>query len=722
MCAYTYMVVTAGKSGLRRAALIVVSLLFFLVTLQAQPENRKWHILVLDSYHEGFAWSVAQFEGIKGALTAELPENSLDISVFHLDDRRFHTKLALTEAYFAQLAGDQHLDLIFTTDNSAYSFMRENPWRLARRIPLVFAGVNDYISDGKEGELLMTGIAENFLSGRSDTLKAALALLPGTKRVVFTLDDTPTSLAIQKEFEAIGDQFPRLSFDFRTIDDIEGQLALVSRLGKGDIYVPIGTHLDASGTLLTYEEAMERLSAACPVPSFGFIENRISHGIVGGKILTGHDHGTSAGKLGLAILRGAPPGSLPPLMDNPGKLLFDHRQLARFSLPESALPKGAEILFKPADPLAEIWGYLLAYTVALVVLTVIVILLVVGRRRLRVATERLARSEATLESYFENSPEAIFVADDAGRYLRVNRGASLLTGYSPRDLLRLSVAELLAPASVDEGRAHFSRVFSEGKAYGELQFRRQDGSIFWMSVHAVRLGRDENFAICQDITRRIEGEEGVKRSLIEKVTLLRELYHRTKNNMSVIIAMLELQALEQGDERLITAFKEAENRIRSMALVHQKLYDAADLSHINLKDYIRDLIELLSKSYNVSSTEVAFDTELDEVEVLIDSAIPCGLILNELISNALIFAFPEGRKGRISVSLRRDKDGSIEFFVADDGIGVPIGFDFRRDGHLGLQTIFGLGEGQLEESVDFHSGAGLACRITFKDDQYRPRV
>ncbi len=699
-----------------------MSLLCCLVVLSAQSASRKYHILVIDSYHEGFAWSTAEFEGIKGALTAELSPNSLDISVFHLDDRRFHARLAITEAYFAQLYSDQSPDLIFTLDNAAYSFMRENRWRIGGHIPLVFAGVNDYLSDGREGELLMTGIAENFLSGRTDTLKAALALLPGTRRVVFTLDGTPTSLAIQKEFEAIKEQFPKLSFDFRTIEDLDGQLALVAGLGKGDIFVPIGTHLDASGTLLSYEEAMERLSAACPVPSFGFIENRIGHGLVGGKILTGYDHGASAGKLGLAILRGASPGSLLPLKDNPGQFFFDHRQMLRFGLSESLLPKGSVILFRPVDPLSAAWGYLLAYTVALVVLTTIVILLVASRRRLRVATERLARSESTLESYFENSPEAIFVADDAGRYLRVNRGASLMTGYSTTELLRLSVPDLLAPTSVDEGLSHFSRVFSEGRAYGELQFRRPDGSVFWMSVHAVRIGKDENFAIAQDITRRIEGEEGVKRSLVEKVTLLRELYHRTKNNMSVIIALLELQALERGDEALTKAFKEAENRIRSMALVHQKLYDAADLSHISLNDYISDLIELLTKSYSVSSSEVAFDTEMEEVSVLIDSAIPCGLILNELISNALTFAFPEGRKGRITIALRRDKEGSIELFVADDGIGVPLGFDFRRDGRLGLQTIFGLAEEQLEGSVDFHSGAGLACRITFKDDLYGPRV
>jgi two-component sensor histidine kinase len=226
----------------------------------------------------------------------------------------------------------------------------------------------------------------------------------------------------------------------------------------------------------------------------------------------------------------------------------------------------------------------------------------------------------------------------------------------------------------------------------------------------------------QEIAERKQAEEQLKQALAEKETLLRELYHRTKNNMSVINALLQLQAAEIGDERLHAAFENTQNRIRSMALVHQKLYEAHDLSHINLKDYISELVSLLVASYQVPSGELAFVAEMEDVWVLIDSAIPCGLIVNELISNILEHAFPAGRGGAITARLGKMESGEIWLSIADDGVGVPPGFDFRKDGHLGLQNVFTLGETQLRGDVTFDANPGVACHLRFRDDMYNPRV
>ncbi len=131
---------------------------------------------------------------------------------------------------------------------------------------------------------------------------------------------------------------------------------------------------------------------------------------------------------------------------------------------------------------------------------------------------------------------------------------------------------------------------------------------------------------------------------------------------------------------------------------------------------------LLMASYRISPGRLSFITEMDDVWVLIDSAIPCGLILNELISNALKHAFPADRAGEIRIQLGQTASGEIYLRVADNGVGVPPGFDFRRDGHLGLQTIFTLGENQLKGQVTFDTANGVACRLQFRDDLYQPRV
>jgi two-component sensor histidine kinase/HAMP domain-containing protein len=175
-----------------------------------------------------------------------------------------------------------------------------------------------------------------------------------------------------------------------------------------------------------------------------------------------------------------------------------------------------------------------------------------------------------------------------------------------------------------------------------------------------------------------ESEAQIRKSLSEKETLLRELHHRTKNNMGVIIALLELQALDIDDARLNDAIAETTGRIRSMALVHQKLYEARDLSHINLREYIEELALLLTASYLVPPARLSTIHELEDISVLIDTAIPCGLILNELISNALKYAFPGGRKGEIRLELRKLEGGEIRLRVSDDGVGLPEGFDPGR--------------------------------------------
>ena len=226
----------------------------------------------------------------------------------------------------------------------------------------------------------------------------------------------------------------------------------------------------------------------------------------------------------------------------------------------------------------------------------------------------------------------------------------------------------------------------------------------------------------EDITERRRAEEQIRNSLAEKETLLRELHHRTKNNMGVIIALLDLQMADIDDERLQSAFDDTQNRIRSMALVHQKLYESRDLSRINLKDYIIDLVDLLMTSYEITPGRVAVTTEMEDLLVLIDTVIPCGLILNELISNALKYAFPGERGGEIKIRMRRLENGEILLGVSDNGVGLPPGFDIRRHGHMGMQTIFALAENQMYGKVSFETQQGVACQIQFRDDLYQPRV
>jgi PAS domain S-box-containing protein len=225
-----------------------------------------------------------------------------------------------------------------------------------------------------------------------------------------------------------------------------------------------------------------------------------------------------------------------------------------------------------------------------------------------------------------------------------------------------------------------------------------------------------------DITERIEFETKIINNLKEKDILLRELYHRTKNNMQVITSMLSMQARKSDNDEIRSLFKEVNNRIRSMSLVHQKLYESQDLSRINLKDYIQDLVKLLAQTYSLSSNNITFKFELEDLFIMIDTAVPLGLIINELISNVFKHAFPDEAKGILNIHLYKEDNNKINIVIKDNGIGIPIGLDLRKNDTMGLRTMFILAEHQLKGNVTYESKNGLQWHIAYNDTLYTERI
>jgi PAS domain S-box-containing protein len=226
----------------------------------------------------------------------------------------------------------------------------------------------------------------------------------------------------------------------------------------------------------------------------------------------------------------------------------------------------------------------------------------------------------------------------------------------------------------------------------------------------------------QDITELKRAEETIKDSLKEKEVLLRELYHRTKNNMQVISSLLGLKAAGIEDDRLSKVLEEMNIRIQTISLVHQKLYQSQNLSRIDLKEYITDLVELISKSYYPEPGRITVITELESINVLIDTAIPCGLIINELVSNAFKYAFPGNRRGIIKILLKRVVGEIIELGISDDGVGIPDGFNLLESNTLGYKLFKSIAEDQLMGTVKIETKKGLSFTIHFKDVLYKERV
>lgn len=257
------------------------------------------------------------------------------------------------------------------------------------------------------------------------------------------------------------------------------------------------------------------------------------------------------------------------------------------------------------------------------------------------------------------------------------------------------------------------------------------GSMLFIATRKRRHAEEELIKYqCKLEDRVAERTSELEISLREKEVLLKEVHHRVKNNMQVIISLLKMQSRYVNDKQCIDMFKECQSRIESMAIVHEKFYQSKDLSNVNFKDYVEDIVRELFRSYGVDTGKIGRKIEVADVSLGINTAIPCGLVINELISNSLKHAFPAGKGGEMLIQLhlidpvesseagakqvhRVDQDW-IELIVSDTGVGMPENIDFRNTKSLGLQMITGIVENQLGGTIEVGRTEGTRIQIRFK--------
>jgi PAS domain S-box-containing protein len=201
-------------------------------------------------------------------------------------------------------------------------------------------------------------------------------------------------------------------------------------------------------------------------------------------------------------------------------------------------------------------------------------------------------------------------------------------------------------------------------------------------------------------------------ALQQKDMLLKEIHHRVKNNLQTVSSLLSLQSGYSPDPFVKAMFADSQQRIQSMALIHEILYQSRDLGRLNMADYLRTLAAHLVRSYRTDDTQITLTLSVDQILLDVDTAIPCGLLLNELISNCLKHAFPDRRKGEVSIVLHADPSDQVTLTIRDDGIGFPADLDFRNSNTLGLQLVTGLVE-QLQGTITMARHVGCAFTITF---------
>ncbi|MGQ9583462.1 MAG: PAS domain S-box protein [Thermoplasmatota archaeon] len=348
----------------------------------------------------------------------------------------------------------------------------------------------------------------------------------------------------------------------------------------------------------------------------------------------------------------------------------------------------------------------------------------------RRAEEELARQKELLERIMETSPAGVMMMDSGGRVSYVNpRAEKILCGKSGTLIGRSyespswSFTDLLNRPLIGEENP-FRRVMETRKPLRDLRLatRTYTGERVLLSLNAAPLlGADGSmqgvvFSL-EDITRTFEAEERLKASLSEKEALLKEIHHRVKNNLQVIISLLSLQSRTVRDETALSAFRESQDRVAAMALVHESLYRSSDLARIDFAQYVRDFVTTLVRSQGIEPDVISLRIKVENIHLPIDAAVPCGLIINELVTNCIKHAFPDGRRGEIAIELHRLGDGRLRLRVSDNGTGLREGLDIRSAGTLGLQIVSTLAE-QLQGSLEAESekDRGTSFTVVFKQD------
>jgi PAS domain S-box-containing protein len=373
---------------------------------------------------------------------------------------------------------------------------------------------------------------------------------------------------------------------------------------------------------------------------------------------------------------------------------------------------------------ALIWG--VGIIVALVIFRQVISLNEIRKAQITLKhnKEVISERKAQLDFITSNMLDLISESDENGVFKYVSPSSKQLLGYLSEDLLGKSMFEFIHPH--DSEKVIKSLRESQESAEGvriQYRYRNAEDKYIWLETTGKTVFDEKGFRgfiySSRDISDQKEAAVFVKKSLMEKDALLREIHHRVNNNLQIISSLLSLQSDNVVDERDHELFIESQNRVRSMAMIHEKLYQSDSFSSINFSDYLKTLLNSLIYDYSHDLGHIEMELDIDDVDLNIETSVPCGLIINELVSNSLKHAFPNGRKGKIMIKLHSYNDQYV-LIVGDDGVGYSEESFSENGKKLGFNLVKSLIK-QLDGSMEILEGDGTAYKIIFSELKYRKR-
>ncbi len=325
--------------------------------------------------------------------------------------------------------------------------------------------------------------------------------------------------------------------------------------------------------------------------------------------------------------------------------------------------------------------------------------------------EQLRAATVLLSSLIDHLQSGVVVEDEARHITHVNQAFNSMFSFPIPSKSLFGIDSRLLFLQPPEFARRIEEIIEAGTPVMREELQWQ-GRVFMRDYVPLSIGENYHYHLWQyrDVTVSRHAEEQIKGSLKEKEVLLKEIHHRVKNNLQIICSLLNLQSNEIEDPKASQKFKESQDRVKAMALIHERLYQSGDLARIDFAGYVRNLTGHLLRSYKVSANAIRLNLEIDSVPMNLDVAIPCGLMINELVSNSLKYAFPKGKSGEIVIRFAEENGQGLRLTVEDNGIGMPGNANPEDSESLGLKLVRSLTD-QLGGAIAYRSQEGFQCDI-----------
>lgn len=340
----------------------------------------------------------------------------------------------------------------------------------------------------------------------------------------------------------------------------------------------------------------------------------------------------------------------------------------------------------------------------------------------RRAMERLKKSEELFRNLFLKAPAAIVMVDVNNKVLMINQSFEKLFGYSESEIIEKDLDRVIVPPEEYDLVPKMPAIDFKGTHYYHQARRRtKDGKMKHVFVGSIPIYIDKKpyvgFGMYIDISEQVKYEKEISDSLKEKQVLLQEIHHRVKNNLAVISGLIQLQMYEVDDEYIRRILQESQSRIQTMALIHEKLYQSENLSRISCRTYIEELLQTLRNTFRTDTREINIKTEIEDIELNINKAVPFALLINEVISNTFEHAFTGRKQGAISVELF-GKNGRIHVSIKDNGVGIPDEQSIDRKETLGMTLIYYFLK-QLDAEWELFNKNGTTLKLAFSQEHVK---